>query len=251
MKKIIKWGMKRCYSEEVTGKLTNGILGFLSIGGSCEEGSEVCLARIQSERVILASFSNRRKLFISAFNTSTSCFIFWFSPMASLALTSSSSTFFLFISRDLLAARLFFRLLSQYLASFFSGGTGFRLFLGGSSVSSSDPENWSLVTEEQWLLSFRGEVMGWERCSESLQTAWQLSWVTQDLGMTGMEWFWLLTGRDWLGLLAEECIPLLDWRCIATEETGASLHCGGYNASEPASKQDSYAQLLWKLYNHH
>ena len=215
------------YSEEVTGKLTKDMFGFLSIGGSCEEGSEACLALIQRESVMFASFSNRRKLFISAFNTSTSCFIFWFSTRASLALTSSSSTFFLFISLDRLAARLFFRLLSQYLASFFSAGTGFLLFLGGSSTSSSDPENWSLVVDEQRLLSLRGGVTECAKWSVSLQPARPFSAAIEEVGIIGSEWLWLAMGSWWLGLPRAECILPPDWCCMGIEEVGTSPHWGG------------------------
>ena len=56
--------------------------------------------------------------------TSISCFNFWFSAIASLAVFISSSIFFFLESRDLFAAWLFFLLLSQYLQSFFSSGTG-------------------------------------------------------------------------------------------------------------------------------
>ena len=38
-----------------TGKLTNEMFGPLSIGGSCAFGSDTCLARIHSDRVVFAS----------------------------------------------------------------------------------------------------------------------------------------------------------------------------------------------------
>ena len=57
------------YIVVVTGKFTKERLGPLSIGGSCALGSEACLAFIHSDKVMLASFSNRLRLLISAFST--------------------------------------------------------------------------------------------------------------------------------------------------------------------------------------
>ena len=67
--------------DDVTGKVTNGMLpvAFLSIGGNCEVGSDVCLALIHRDSVMFASFSSLRRLFISALRTSISCFSLWFS----------------------------------------------------------------------------------------------------------------------------------------------------------------------------
>ena len=124
------------YTELETGKLTKETFCPLSIGGSWAVGSDVCLARIHNDRVIFASFNNLLRLLISAFKTSTSCRSFWFSWIASRAVFNSSSVFFLRISRDRFAAWLFFRLLSQYLASFFSSGIGCLFFRAGWSASS-------------------------------------------------------------------------------------------------------------------
>ena len=122
------------------GKFTKDTLGFLNIGGSWEAGSEDCLARIQRERVMFASLSSLLKLLISDFSTSISCFSFWFSWSASLAVLISSSIFFLRSSLDLFAAMLFFFLRFQYLVSFFSSGMGVLFFLAGCSFSQSEEE---------------------------------------------------------------------------------------------------------------
>lgn len=124
------------HTELETGKLTKETFCPLSMGGSWAVGSDVCLARIHNDRVIFASFNSLLRLLISAFKTSTSCRSFWFSWIASRAVFSSSSVFFLRISRDRLAATLFFRLLSQYFASFFSSGMGCLFLRGGCSMSS-------------------------------------------------------------------------------------------------------------------
>lgn len=52
-----------------TGKFTKERFGPRNIGGSCEFGSEACLALIHRDKVMLASFSNLLRLLISAFKT--------------------------------------------------------------------------------------------------------------------------------------------------------------------------------------
>ena len=125
------------YTEDV-GKFTKETPGFLNIGGSWVIGSDDCFARIQRDRVMFASLNSLLKLFISDLSTSISCFSFWFSCIASLAVLISSSIFFLRSSRDLFAAMLFFFLRSQYFVSFFSLGIGVLFFLEGGSSSPSD-----------------------------------------------------------------------------------------------------------------
>lgn len=168
VRKVLKCVLLSPHTELETGKLTKETFcPPLSMGGSWAVGSDVCLARIHNDRVIFASFNSLLRLLISAFKTSTSCRSFWFSWIASRAVFSSSSVFFLRISRDRLAATLFFRLLSQYFASFFSSGMG-CLFLRGGCSMSSELGRRSRFPELQGRESEVGGVRGRELLLSSL-----------------------------------------------------------------------------------
>ena len=88
-----------------------------------------CFCCTHRAKVVLASLRSLRKVSISNLYALISALNFPFSCIHLSAICNSLNSIWRFDSLQRLAARLFLRLLSQYLSSFFSKGTAMRFFL--------------------------------------------------------------------------------------------------------------------------
>ena len=98
-----------------------------TMGGNRFDDSVACCTH--SPKVVLTSLRSLRKVSISNLYALISTLNLLFSCIHLSAFCNSLNCIWRFDSLQRLAARLFLRLLSQYLSSFFSKGTAVRFFL--------------------------------------------------------------------------------------------------------------------------